>query len=221
MVQQPPPQSSSGVPLPVGTPLRTLRFLFANAFFEIDPAADRTQIADFGGAAQPEPSSATRSRCAARFFSLLGETAAAASSVGSARSARSPGGPASEGVSAAHAAGHRAAEGAAESELALLDEVQGWWSQLAALSSSTIVQPASTSTGEDAATFTSRKALDAAATSARGEALALIEKLKAARADAANAAVHKQMSTLELLTHHLVLQLLVQPKVKSDRVGAA
>lgn len=217
--EEPAPPVPHAPPTP---PLRTLRFLFASAFFShesesISGSNGRPALASVGGMPQPAPSDAVRTLCAARFFSLLGESSAAISAY-------------------AHAASHHHTEGGASGsggaslELELLEGCQAWWSELAP--HGLVLQPEYGSVDGVSAKSPTWQPVDASLTSSRSEALKLIAQLRSRRmvqtsggANGANggkggatAITHKQLAALELLAHHLALQLLSQPKEAASAI---
>merc|ERR1712046_349770 len=86
-------------------------------------------------------------------------------------------------------------------ELDLLETVQVWWGEFVKCGAVTLRQPESMAEVWEA--------LGEGGMSARGEALAHVDALRAARKSATEQTVRRQLGTLELLVQHLVLQLLV------------
>lgn len=186
----PPPRA------PPAPPVRTLRFLFYSAFASSEPGSSMTAawLEAIGGLPHPPPSDAVRSLCASRFFSLLGETLGAISG-------------------ATHADG--GAAGGTAGEISLLEACQPWWAELTHLG--VVVQPASSSAKAPAG-----NPADEASFRARTEALSLIAQLRARRIATAGGMAsvgHRQLAALELLAHHLALQLLSQPAAAAAAIA--
>ena len=179
---------------PPTPPLRVLRFLFSCAFFSASPdsAKVKSKLEAVGGVPEPIPSDALRTLCASRFFSLLGEA-----------------------IGAINTASH--SEVGSGAEIELLEVCQAWWSELAP--HGVILQPApSTGTSKVQAWQSESEA----SSLVRNEALKLIAQLRSRRTAVKGSdagVVHKQFLAIEILAHHLSLQLLSQPAAAASAIS--
>ena len=173
---------------PPQLPLRTLRFLFASAFWELS-GSETALVNEFGGMPMPAPSTAVRRACADRLLSIMGESCTAMASAGGGSA-----GGRDESIAA----------------LEVLEHVTTWWSEMESAGGTLL---ATLNDTEQAALSASQSLVESLRKrrNLSSDAAAMLGAGGGGGGASKDAHAHK-LRALELFARHMMLQLLLGQK---------